>query len=300
MRHRSRHVVDLLPAFVVGTLGPEDKRRVTDHLRTCTTCESELASWKMVNGAVHVAYEAYPAPSAQVMDRVWDEIEEGSEVVVTERGEFISRMYLAWQLLLGQIPLVRKSLWAASALMMLLGSVVAIVTSGPTFGGQVVAALAPVVAAAGVAFIYGSDNDASLEVTLATPTSPRVILLARLTLVFGYDLSLAVAADTALLAFGAEAGLWSLISLWLGPMLFLSSLALVTSLLLDSATAALCVMSLWVAKLVISSEAGTLVGLSRLAETMDVFWQSTATLSLLAWVLLGIVLVYFRLQERLV
>ena len=46
------------------------------------------------------------------------------------------------------------------------------------------------IAAACVSFIYGPENDLAYELALSTPTSPRTILLARLALVFGYNLGL--------------------------------------------------------------------------------------------------------------
>lgn len=298
MKRQCKHVRELLPAFLNGTLESADERRVTEHTMACPTCASELASWEAVRGASQILWDRIPVPSTRILERAYETIED-EEAAKRERGSAGSDLKLVWQILVKQLPLVRKSLWVASALTMSLGFVVAMMTSGSILGGHVVAALTPLVAAAGVAFLYGPENDAPLEVTLSTPTSPRVILLARLTLVFGYDLILAVTADASLIAAKGGTKLWPLISLWLGPMLFLSALALTMSLLLTPSIAIACAMSLWTAKLVATSETGAMMGLSRASETVTALWQSNAALTLLAVVLLASTLVYLPQQESL-
>lgn len=56
------------------------------------------------------------------------------------------------------------------------------------------------IAAVGLALVYGPEVDPGLELALATPTAPRSVLLARMTLVFAYDLGLALAANAVVLA----------------------------------------------------------------------------------------------------
>ena len=60
------------------------------------------------------------------------------------------------------------------------------------------ALVAPIVAAAGVAGTHRSRRDPAAELVAATPTSGRLLLLVRLTLVFGFDLALALAASAVL------------------------------------------------------------------------------------------------------
>lgn len=297
-RQRCKDTAELLPAFLIGTLTPKEARRVTEHMRACSTCTSELASWDAVRQASQDEWSRSPAPPTRMMARVWDVIEE-EEAAKLQRRSAQSSLKIAGQIVAAQLSLVRKPIWGASALVMLVGFVVAAMTDSATLGGSVIAVLAPVVAATGVAFVYGPENDASIELTLSTPTSPRVILLARLTVVFCYDLVLTLTAEALLTATNSGGQLWQLVSLWLGPMLFLSALALAVSLLLNPTAAAFCTMSLWVAKLVITSETGTFMGLSGMSEAMIAPWQSNAVLALLAAVLLAGVLVFLPQQERL-
>ena len=65
-------------------------------------------------------------------------------------------------------------------------------------------AIAPIVAASGVAGAYRSRNEPFAELVDTTPTAPRVLLRVRLTLVLGYDLALALAASAVLAVTAAD------------------------------------------------------------------------------------------------
>jgi hypothetical protein len=116
-----------------------------------------------------------------------------------------------------------------SALVIALGLVLAMSQRGPgAWAGDVLALVAPVVAAAGIAAVYGSGRDAVAELTAATPTSPRLLLLVRVALVFWYDVTLAAAATGVLVAAGADPdGPLTLTLAWLGPVALLSALSVV-------------------------------------------------------------------------
>lgn len=277
------HVYGLLPAYLNGTLEAGEERRVDEHLRSCIRCRAELTSWEAVRNAVEASQEATPAPSSAVLSGAIAEIEEAG------LSPLASRTSLAWQLLLGQLPLVRREIWSASAATMAVGWLVALLVTGPSMAGQVFALIAPVVAAVGVAFVYGPENDPSLEVALSTPTGPRNVLLARLVLVYGYDLLLALAATGAFVIVGGDFGLWPLISLWLGPMLFLSALALVVSLLVSPAAAVLAALSLWGLRLLATGPAP--VGAEPAwSATVKALWQAEFLLISLAAALLAVAL----------
>jgi hypothetical protein len=77
----------------------------------------------------------------------------------------------------------------------------------------------------GIAFIYGPDVDPPLEIQLATATPPRLILLARLALVFVFDLLVGLVSSVILTLLDSSYSLWPLILSWLAPMTFLSGLA---------------------------------------------------------------------------
>jgi hypothetical protein len=108
---------------------------------------------------------------------------------------------------------------------------------------------APLVAAIGVAYLYGPDADLPLEIELATPVSRRLVLLARLALLFGFDLVLGLVGSAALVALDSGVSLWPLVLAWLAPMAFLSALAfLVSVLFIDPMAGTLISLALWIAQ----------------------------------------------------
>lgn len=146
-----------------------------------------------------------------------------------------------------QIPTVNRHLWPASAVVLGIGFAITLFVPRGGGGSGAFAALTPLIAAAGLAFIYGPENDPPLEIALATPTSPRVVLLARLVLVCGYDLLLAMASSLALATFGqAREGLQAVILMWLGPMLLLSAVSLAVAVRFGTAASLGTGLTLWV------------------------------------------------------
>lgn len=152
-----------------------------------------------------------------------------------------------WPLLLlrAQFRIVRREIWAASALVMALGVLVTLASYTGT-GLTPLAALAPVMAAVGVALLYDGDLTLMFELEDSTPASVRRLLLARLTLVFGFNLVLALAGSFLLALVHADVLLWPLVLSWLAPMAFLSALAFWLSVISgDSVTGAVFCLLIW-------------------------------------------------------
>jgi anti-sigma factor RsiW len=188
------HVTELLPAYVNRGLEPAAADLVEAHFASCQECRFELLEWREVAPASRALMLDASVPSPLVLDRVRAAIDASPSM---PKGVSVrpSADHL-WQVLRGQTHLIQAQLWAASAVIMALGFVVA--ATGHLGGPSVVLQLvAPIVAAAGVSLVYGPEVDPSLELALAAPTSPRLILLARLTLVFGYDLALVLTSPRA-------------------------------------------------------------------------------------------------------
>ncbi len=289
------HVADLLPAYLNGTLESGEERRVDEHLRGCAGCRAERASWEVVRDAAEVSQEATPAPPRAVLAGALARIAEED----AKRPPPGSRLSLAWQLLLGQLPLVGRDIWAASAITVGLGCLVALLIAGPFAAGAPLAVLAPVVAAVGVSLVYGPENDASLEVALSTPTPPRLVLLARLVLVYGYDLALAFGASGVLALASEDTNLWPLVSLWIGPMFFLSSLALLLSLFLGPTPAIMAAMILWATRLLATGDGARTFLAPDWADRIELFWQADPVLLPLAAALLVAAVLLAPKLERL-
>ena len=155
-------------------------------------------------------------------------------------------------LLSRQLSVVRREIWSASALVLVLGL---LVTLGlPEAGGFVFAALAPVVAAAGVAALYSNSPSAILELEQATPASGGYLLLARLLLVFSYNLVLGMVGTMVLRPTGVN--MLPLILDWLAPMTFLCGFSFFLGMLSASALlAAGASLLLWMLYLILQQTA---------------------------------------------
>jgi hypothetical protein len=159
------------------------------------------------------------------------------------------RLHLGWLVLYSQLRVVQYEIWAASSLVMGLGFLVTL-AYGLTSAQEATlpfVLLAPIAAAAGVAFLYGPAVDPALEIELTTPVSPRQVLVARLVLIFGFNLLLGMTGSAILSIVRNDVTFWPLVSAWLAPMTFLASLAfLLITLTLDSGASLLACLVLWI------------------------------------------------------
>jgi hypothetical protein len=229
----------LVPQLAAGAIEGLRKMRLEEHLTGCADCRRSLEDWRRVGAAVRQASPAIVQPPPALLQTVIDQV---------ARPAAAHSLALSAQLLAAQAPVVRRQIWSASAVVMAIGFAMALL-SGRDGAGSL-AAIAPLIAAAGIAFIYGPGNDPPLEIMLAAPTSPRVILLARLVLVFGYDLLLALAASIGLALVGrGTGGFEAVILLWIGPMLLLSALSLAVAVRFGSAAGVGLAIGLWALQL---------------------------------------------------
>lgn len=202
------------------------------------------------------------------------------------------------ELVVAQVRVLRREIWAASTLVMLLGFGIALLPNAPA--GVVLSLLAPLVAAAGVGFIYGPENDPPLEVVLATPTSPRLILLARLTVVCGYDTLLALVVSAALVGIGLSPdGIAPLVGVWLGPMLLLSAVSLWLSLWWGSVVGVGVAATLWVVRVMLSSGALRLTPTVTLQQVLELLGQTNLVTLGIAALVVAVVCVRIPGKERL-
>lgn len=214
-------VLDLLPEYAAGSLVPADRARAAEHLAGCPACRAELASWQALARAAAPADPPPPGPEL-VRAALLRSALTGPSPASRRRPRFVLAVLLA------EARLVRMSVLVASALVMAFGAALAALPTVPSGRpGDVLTLVAPIVAALGIAGVCGPRRDPVFELTATTPTPPRLLLLARVVLVFGYDLALALAATGLLTLAGAEpAGMAELIGAWLGPMALLSALTL--------------------------------------------------------------------------
>ena len=238
------HRADLLPAYVNGQLDVGSAGWVREHLSSCASCRLELATWEVLKDTARQISASTPLPSPHLMDQVWNKIAVAEETQMVKHWSPVRLLRRGWLVFRAQIPLMHKSLWLASALVCLFGLVLTLIMGSHTlaqrhWAGNLLVLFIVVAGASGSAFIYGSAVDPGFELAIATPTSVRFIMICRMLIVLGYNFLLGVLASAAFATvFGG--GLWGMVQLWLGPLLFLSSLCLTISLLLGSAFALIC------------------------------------------------------------
>ena len=180
-----------------------------------------------------------PSPTAQDTARLLAALENESRRIDVPKTSWFDLLARSLHVLRGQMYVVRQELLAASALVMALGTLLSVVVplgSPSAPGGLLLALAAPLIAAMGMSFLYGPGAEPVVEIERSTPTSQRKILLARMTLIFGFNLLFALAGSLLVAAAGAlgvsaPVSFFTLVGIWLAPMAALSALAFVTTIL---------------------------------------------------------------------
>jgi len=162
------------------------------------------------------------------LDRVWLGVTGTLWSISTSRIERVAGSLLRSPALaraLVTTPSLIFSWILASAAVFILGAVVANFTATP-----VVPLLAPALAGVAVAFAYGAGADPTYEISRTMPTSARMILLLRVSVVFVTNAILGS------LATAIVPGVADVTMLWLLPMVAISLLGLAVAVVTHSAT----------------------------------------------------------------
>jgi len=299
--HNDQHSGSFLPAYLNGTLDARRAGRVREHLARCPDCQAELAAWQAIQEMTLAAAAAAPAPSLALLEGVWERLDAPTPVQHPWRQTALHRGRHLWAVWRGQAPLVRQGVWITSAALLLviaLGCFVAFLLHNKSMAEALFAFCAPLVAGLSVLTIYQPGTDPRLELALASPTSPRAVLLSRVLLLLGYDLALSLGA-TALLTLLFGDNFWAVGALWFGPMLLVTMLSVLLSLLLGTLVALVSTLLLALAHLLAQ---GTLSvdWLNSARSALDSLWQTNPMVIVLALTFLLLALVYAPRQERVV
>lgn len=226
---------EMLPFYAAGGCSPQQKREMEAHLSGCLECQTELAMWKAVSTEIESSDQTISVPidiPVRAMKRL------------DRPNPLNSALRQSWQLIKAQTYLIHSELWPVSALVMLLGVLVAVIAKKDI----VIYLLSPMMAASTLAMLYGPDHDPAYEITRSTATSPWKVLLARMSIMSSYNLLLGLLASLGLLFIVAPEMLGTIILGWVGPLAFLSSLALLLSIWWGTGSAIAVTYGLWMAQ----------------------------------------------------
>lgn len=218
--------------YAANQLDESERLHFEEHLKGCAECQADLQLWRTVAEEIIASDSAESAP-VQLAERALERIHQPTASRLVFRRVF--------QLLRSQTFLVQREMWPATASVMALGVIVAFVSGHAEF----IYFIAPPIAAASLSILFGPEHDPAHELALATPTSSWKLLLARLSIVSAYNLMLALAALLVLMI-AFPPGLLGMLALgMLAPMAFLSALALLLSLWIETSNSIAISYILW-------------------------------------------------------
>lgn len=272
-----------LVEYINETLSKAQRLEIERHLETCESCQNDLGFWTTISDELQHEYEEISAPDdlfIQTLVKIRND--RGS-------GAILKRAFL---LLKTQLRIIRQEIWLTSFLVTVL-EVIAGMISGH---GEIIQLLSPFVSAACLAQIYTPELDPAMEVEFASPTSPRQILLSRIVLSYGYNLLLAFTAHVCLYGFVQNAFIWEIILGWLGPMTFLSALALVLSMSFGMNMAIIISSSIWLFRILFSNYLGNIQEFFTdkvygLILSINALWDEPGILLLLSLGLMAIAII---------
>ena len=209
----------------------------------------------------------------------------------------VSALHHFWQTLIRQPRLIQRG-WMVPALAVLASELAVLFIAQRITGDlhdmsallEIVTALS---AAIGVAFAANLAHDPGVELALATPTSPRVILLARYCAILGATFALSGCASAVEATLYGQS-LWAVVQLWLGPTLLLASLTLALVMVIGSWLAALVACLLEIAQVARIGPGGALLPLAQ-----PHLWMTSPLALGLAALCLALALLYAPRQPRL-
>ncbi|MFF4777813.1 hypothetical protein [Microtetraspora fusca] len=249
------HPTELLPDYAAGVL--PDPAAVAAHVEACAECAAEAESWRRVRTAVTERAAAVAPPTPSIFAAIRAGIGSASagsaarlRPVPRYGGALGER---PWRRAVGlfarQRTLIRWPVWVVSAAALVLGGVIAARVSSLGLAPHALATVIPLAAAIAVAGACGAEREPVGELLAATPTSPRVVLLARLSLVLGVIVTGGLLVTLALTPLQPVAGALGLVAAWFGPLVPLSALSFALSVLWRPSVGVGAAMTLWLLRM---------------------------------------------------
>ncbi|GAA3492352.1 hypothetical protein [Streptomyces cremeus] len=264
---------------------PEDPE---PHLAACADCRDRMAQWRTIGAAVRARAEerTVAPPSFDVLlgaalAREPEPRAPSAAVPAGPPAEVRGAWRTAWQLLSRQFLLLPRS-WAPLSAATLLGAALLVSSHAPGEAGPAVfGAVVGLQVLLGALLVVAPRRDPRSELLFTLPVPPATVFLARLTVVMGVDVALALVCSALV---SEPAGWTRVVSVWLGPSLLAAAGALALAVRFAPAVGATAGGAVWLL--------GVLSGPQRLVTTpltgvLDPLLSTTVWTVLLAAVLLG-------------
>ncbi len=232
--------VDQLEWYANRTLPAAERVAVEAHLAGCAACRSDVEAWTELRQALRGVLAETPRPRPDLLAAL-DRQTRG----VMAASPWRRTLAVVTDHLRLQVRLIRRELFWTPLLLLPLTAWIVVQSHAGHAITDSAALLAVLVAALGKAFLYGQEVDPPREMVLSTPTSPRLVLVLRCGVMFGYDLLFHGGIVLPLLAAqGIVTPGWFL-NHWLAPLVGLGALAVFVSTLLNPEAAVVVCLSLW-------------------------------------------------------
>lgn len=109
------HVLELLPAYAIGSLDPDEAQQVAEHLAACTLCRQELTAYQSVADRLALTLAGTTAsPSPQLKQRLMEQLPSRERTPPVRQGWNLMRLLPAG----GVLALIMIAVLAVSNLML--------------------------------------------------------------------------------------------------------------------------------------------------------------------------------------
>lgn len=218
----TEHPRDQISFYAAGTL-PDGSRAVLDrHLSTCPSCRSELADWERIAVGVTSLADERTSPLPPLSPILYTALRPRPKAAQAVS----SATHLIWA---QRVVIFRSGIFPVTALVILMTAFSSLLFPQ----GEMLFPLLAVIPVLGViltAMLSGAQGDPAHELVSAAPTRPGALLYARLSLALVLIILLASLGSLFLSTITLQP-LLGAIAVWLAPLLLLTSLTTVLSLL---------------------------------------------------------------------
>lgn len=149
-----------------------------------------------------------------------------------------------YRLMHSQMTVFETSFWIASLFILLLGLLMTLL-DGSELLPLLLLVFSPLIAVVSLIYLFRPETQTLRELELLTATHPVELLIARLTIVLGWNVLVSLLLMLIIHLASVQIVLWRLVLAWLGPLLTLSGLALYVTLRWGVLPGAVLPLALW-------------------------------------------------------